>query len=414
MDEGLILLVGSGLRRYREYLLASAAARRPVWLLDAADPTWQQPYVAGSTVVELLDRTRLVPDQDGLVKAAAAVAADHRVAGVFSYDETLVVATAHIAEALAVPGLTVEGVENCRNKHRTRRVLSAAGLVQPRCSYVTDAAAALRAADAYGYPVVLKPRGMGASIGVVRADDAAAVAAAFGVAERASHGGSPSYEGGVLVEEYLDGPEISVDGAVVDGGYEPMFVARKRVGLEPYFEEIGHVVDAGDPLLRDGELGRVLTAAHRALGVGYGITHTEVKLTSRGYAIVEVNARLGGDLIPYLGKLASGIDPAHVAVDVAAGERPDLTPTRQRCVGIRFCYPPQDGRVRSVELPDPSTVDGLLEAEAMVVPGTVMNLPPKAYIARYAYLIATGDDRAGCDAVLDEAARRTSVALDPA
>jgi hypothetical protein len=193
-----------------------------------------------------------------------------------------------------------------------------------------------------------------------------------------------------------------------------MFVARKRLGLAPYFEETGHIVNADDPLLRDSELLRVLSTAHRALGVRYGITHTEVKLTARGMAIVEVNARLGGDLIPYLGRLASGVDPAYAAVDVATGIRPDLAASRRRCVGIRFCYPPHDGRVRSVDLPDSSTVDGLLETVPMVAPGTVLNLPPKAYIARYAYLIATADDPAGCEALLDEAARRTSVALDPA
>ncbi len=99
--------------------------------------------------------------------------------------------------------------------------------------------------------MVLKPRGMGASIGVVRAGSPAELDAAFEVAEHAGHGGSPSYEGGVLVEEMITGPEISVDGAVCDGEYRPMFVAHKQVGLAPYFEEIGHVVDAADPLLDD-------------------------------------------------------------------------------------------------------------------------------------------------------------------
>lgn len=351
-DDGVVILVGSGQRAYREYLLAGAARRRPIWILDAADPTWQQEYVRGSTTVELLDRERLVPDTEGLIKAAEAVAAEHRVVGVFSYDETLVVTTALIAERLGLPGLTSQGADNCRNKHNTRQLLTAAGLPQPHFAYVTDADTALATADSFGYPVVLKPRGMGASIGVIRVDDAAGIRAAFEVADTASRGGNSDYEGGVLVEECVMGPEISIDGVVFDGEWTPLFLAHKEVGLAPYFEETGHVVSATDPLLADEELLRVLRSAHRELGIGYGITHTEVKLTTRGPVIIEVNARLGGDLIPYLGSLATGVEPGELAADVAAGVRPRGTRpspapwgsascTRRRTApSARSTYPP--------------------------------------------------------------------------
>jgi biotin carboxylase len=411
-EHGVVLLVGSGSQPYREYLLAAAARHRPVWLLDSTEPTWQAPYVMGSTPVELLDRVRLIPDVDRLVKAAGEIAAVHPVAGAFTYDETLVVATAHITEALGLAGPTVAAAENCRDKHRTRHALTAAGLLQPRFAYVTGAEAARAAADSFGYPVMLKPRGMGASMGVIRVENADAVAAAYGIAEAASHEGSPSYEGGALVEEYLTGPEVSVDGAAFDGGYEPFFIAHKRIGLAPFSEETGHLVNGDDPLLHDDDLRRMLATAHRVLGMRDGITHTEVKLTDRGPAIVEVNARLGGDLIPYLGRLATGIEPAHVAMDVALGVRPRLEPARRRSVGIRFCYPPANGTVRRVNVPGPGEVTGLVEAEAMVRPGATLRLPPDGYLARYAYLICAADSDAACEVALDEAAAHTSVVLD--
>jgi biotin carboxylase len=256
---------------------------------------------------------------------------------------------------------------------------------------------------------VLKPRGMGASIGVVRVASADELDASFAIAERASHGGAPAYEGGVLVEALLDGPEISVDGAVLPagGGYRPFCLARKRIGLAPYFEEIGHTVDAGDPLLRDSKLIAMLEAAHRALGLGTGITHTEVKLTARGPVIVEVNARLGGDLIPYLGRLAMGIDPGHVAVALAAGEEPVLTPSRRRCVGVRFLYPAEDCEVDVITLPD--GLPGLIEARAMAATGDRLQLPPRAHLGRYAYVICEADDARECDRRLDRAAAGASL-----
>jgi predicted ATP-grasp superfamily ATP-dependent carboligase len=411
-DDGVVLVVGSGGRRYREYLLVGAARRRPLWLLDAHEVSWQTPYVEGASVVPLVDEARLIPNQEALVEAACEVAAHRRVAGTFSYDETLIVSTAHIADKLGLPGLTIDGVENCRNKHRNRRRLTADGLPQPQYAFVRSLEEARDAAERIGYPVVLKPQGMGASIGVIRAQEADGLDGAFEVAYGASYGGNPAYEGGVLVEEMLSGPEISIDGVVFRGEYEPLILARKKVGLEPYFEEIGHVVDPEDPLLADPELRDVLRRGHQALGLEYGMTHTEVMLTPRGMVIVEVNGRLGGDLIPYLGQLATGMVPGGIAADVATDTPPVIERSRRRIVGIRFLYPPQDCRVVEVDLPANGSVPGLLEAAPMVEPGAELRLPPKGYIGRYAYVICTGADPERCSAALDEAASLAHLAFE--
>lgn len=402
--DGVVLLIGSGQQLYRQYLIEGASQRRPLWLIDAETATWQRNFVVGSTAVKMLDSARAEPDEQGLLDAAAEISQSHRVAGVFTYDEQYVIAAARVAEQLGLPGFTVDGADSCRNKHRTRLALTAAGLPQPRFALAQTAAEAARAAEDIGYPVVLKPRGMGASIGVVRAGDAAELSAAFAVAEHASFIGPGSYEGGVLVEELVVGPEISIDGAVTAGEYRPFFLARKELGLEPYFEEVGHIVHGADGHLDGQELWQVLAEAHRVLRVGSGITHTEVRLSARGPVVIEVNARLGGDLIPYLGKLATGINPGAVAVEVATGDRPRLEPLRQTFAGIRFRYPPEDCRVLDVSVPDVGGVPGLVTARAMVAAGDIVRLPPRAHIDRYAYVICTADHPDACAARLEEAA----------
>ncbi|MFH8976415.1 ATP-grasp domain-containing protein [Streptomyces sp. NPDC017890] len=392
--DGVILLIGCGLRTYREYLLAGAARTRPVWLFTPAEPDWQEPYLTGHTVVDVMDR-------EAVLAAARELAGRVTVRGVLSWDETLIVTTAHVAEALGLPGAGVDGVEGCRDKFRSRRLLAEAGVDQPRYAWADTAEEALAAAEEIGYPVVIKPRGMGASIGVVFAADAGEVVEAFRTADEASRIGAVSYRGGALVEEFLDGPEISVDAAVVAGEYHPMFVARKQVGHHPYFEETGHHVDAADPLRTDSGLLGMLRAAHRAIGYGHGVTHTEVKLTARGPVIVEINGRLGGDLIPRIGQLATGIDPARAAVLAACGELSGLTDTVHRTVGIRFGYPPEDCTVRSVT--PPAHAEGLLGAVAIAEPGTELRLPPNGYIARHTYVICEGADPAQTAARLDAA-----------
>ena len=318
-DDGVVLLISSGRRAYREYLLTGLADCVPVWLIDEQEPTWQLSHIAGSSVVRLLDHARMVPDEDGLFKAAAEVGRTRPVRGICTYDEAFVIAAARVAARLGLPGLTVAGAGRCRDKHLTRAALTGSGLPQPRYALAGSLSEADAAARRIGFPVVLKPRGMGASAGVVKVGQAGEMAEAFTVAARASHAGPPAFEAGLLVEELVQGPEISVDGVVAAGEYRPFCLARKRLGPAPYFEETGHIVNAADPLLEDAGLQHVLAEAHRALGLADGITHTEVRMTARGPVIIEVNARLGGDMIPYLGKLATGVDPGRVAADVARG-----------------------------------------------------------------------------------------------
>ncbi len=413
----MVLLIGSGRRDYREYLIRGLAARTPLWLVDEEPATWQTQYLAGSSVVAMIDPARFVADEQGLLHAAAEVGKERPVLGICTYDEGLVIATAVVAERLGLPGLTVAGAENCRDKHLTRSALTAAGLPQPRFTLVRTAAEAAQAAERIGYPVVVKPRGMGASAGVVRVNEPAGLPAAFGIAARASQAGPPGFERGLLVEEMVTGPEISIDAVMAAGEYRSFCIARKQLGPAPCFEEVGHVVDARDPLTADAGLHEMLTRAHRVLGLADGITHTEVRLTGRGPVIIEVNGRLGGDLIPYLGKLATGVDPGQVAADVARGLRPDLEPDlppgRTRVAGVRFLYPPQDCRIAAISLPDPADVPGLVRAQAMAAPGAVLYLPPRAHLGRYACLIACTGDPASCAASLDRAAALAQVVTEP-
>ncbi len=321
--------------------------------------------------------------------------------GVLCWDEPLVMPSAELAVEFGVPGLSSAGVHGCRDKYRTRSLLTGAGLPQPGFAMTGDVGQARAAAERIGYPVVVKPRALGASMGVVLAADRAELDAAYRTASDASLIGDEQYRGGAIVEGYADGPEISVDAAVFNGEYLPMFVARKQTGHHPYFEEVGHLVDAADPLLRDEELMDVLARAHRVIGVENGITHAEVRLTDLGPVIIEINGRLGGDLIPFLGRTATGIDPGEVLVDLAIGRRPELRQQHRAVAGIRFGYPEQDALVRSVTLP--AEAPGLVAAEQMAEPGTELRLPPGGYIARHSFVVCRADSPEECTARLDTA-----------
>ncbi|MFI9449949.1 acetyl-CoA carboxylase biotin carboxylase subunit family protein [Amycolatopsis sp. NPDC052450] len=406
---GVLLIIGSGLKLYREYLVSSIhrCAREAglgLVLLNNLKPTWQHAYFDEIVHTDVFDA-------DEMLAAAREVAGRHRIAGLMCWDEPVVLAAGELAAELGVPGLSVDGVRGCRDKNRTRTVLTAEGLPQPGYALTTGLDEARAAAARIGYPVVLKPRAMGASIGVVYAADESEVDAAFGVAMGAATVDQSRYGGGAIVEGYVSGPEISIDAAVYKGEYLPMFVARKETGDQPYFEETGHVVDAGDPLLHDTELMDVLARAHRALGVEDGITHSEVRLTDRGPLIIEINGRLGGDLIPFLGRTATGLDPGEILFAVATGRRPVIAPTRHAVAGIRFGYPDHDCLVHEVTVP--AEAPGLVVASPMVDPGSTLRLPPGGYIARHSFVVCEADDRETCARRLDAAAALVRVDADP-
>jgi biotin carboxylase len=395
--EGAVLVIGCGRRLYREYLLASCATRHPIWLFNDDELTWQHEYVLGGTVVALRNR-------EAVLAAARELAASRPVLGVLTWDEMLVVNAAYVADELGVPGPGIDGAEGCRDKVRNRRLLAGAGLAQPQFDFATDEEQAIAAAERIGYPVIVKPRGLGASISVVLAADAQAVREGYRSAEAITRLATPTYQSGALIEEYVTGPEFCIDAAVVDGQYLPLFTARKTLGLYPYFEEFGHIHNPEDELLSDRRILDTLIRAHRAIEFQCGITCAEIKLTERGPVIIEINGRIAGDMVPLMARFATGIEPGAVAVDLALGLRPEIPhPAGAPCVGIRFAYPEEGCVVESITLPERRPDNGLVEAVALVEPGTKLELPPAEFISRYAYVICAGRDPEECAVFLDKA-----------
>lgn len=403
----VLLVIGTGMRYYREYLLASIAPQYRVHLFVSAEPTWEREYIDGWTVLpDTLDAAAMVP-------AARALP---RVDGVLCWDEARILPTSQVAAALGLPGGDPAVVLRCRDKHLTRRALDAAGVAQPRSELVATEEEALAAATRIGYPVVLKPRALAASLGVVLAADAEDVRRHFAFARDTTVPEAPHYDTNVLVEECVTGEEISIDSAVHRGEVLPMFAARKHIGYAPYFEEIGHVVDAADPLLTDPQVLALLAATHAALGVTDAMTHTEIMLTASGPKIIEVNGRIGGDLIPYLGLRASGRDPGLAAAAVACGRRPVIATERKQVGAVRFCYVDADDlrldRIEAVTEGLPAAVD---RVQPLASVGAVVSPPPKGTVwGRIAYLTAFADTEAECLAALDAAQAALVVETSPA
>ncbi|MFE0852231.1 ATP-grasp domain-containing protein [Streptomyces mutabilis] len=411
MPAPFLLLLGAGghdSAPYRESVLARIAAAHSVVLVDAAVPDWAARYLAGHIEADLTDA-------HDVAAAVKTFTADRDVSGVMTYMEHHVVTSAVLAQQLGLPGSSPQAMAACRDKGVTRRLLDRHQVPSARALEADDAVQAVAHADTIGYPVVVKPRAMAGSAGVVRADTASEVRAAY---ERASHEtvlGLDQYgPAGVLVEEWLDGPEISVETAVLGSGEARILaVTRKLPTPAGTTQEYGHVVAASDPLLTDAALARVIQGAVDALGLTCAVLCVEVMLTASGPRIVEVNGRLGGDLLPLLVQHALGIDLAQVAAALATGVPPQLEPTRQAAAAIRFAYPETSGVLERIAFPPglhalPFVERAVISQEA----GSRVSAPPHATLSdRLAHWVVTGESEATCRELLDEVASHLDISI---
>lgn len=348
----------------------------------------------------------------GAAGKAVAIGREHAVDGVFTCDELYVEMAAEVARGLGLPGLTPEAAVLCRDKHAMRRGLADAGVPSPRSIMASTVGQAQQAAALIGFPVVLKPRNLGGSIGVVRADGPRDVERFFAVASGAELTGIESLSG-VLVEEFLDGPEFSVESVTADGVTTVCGITEKVLGFPPFFEETGHFarpVNEADP--SDARLAEVTRRVHDALGVSVGVTHCELRVTADGPYVVEIAARPGGDRIPVITRLASGIDLIAAGAAVATGAKPDLRPVTSRVAGVRMVYPRHDGVVRRLEAG--RLRPGLLaEVGWYAQVGQFVALPPRGYLCRVAYLIATGQTQEEVRRRLDEGESALDIEIAP-
>ena len=397
-ERPLVVVFRTGMASLREYLVRSIAREYRVHMVVGADLDWELAYITGHTTLESSADPRVVLD------AVRAVDAREHVSGVVCWDEARIAQTAVVTTEMGLPGPTPDVIAGCRDKWLTRQRLGAGGVPQPRSMRVGDPGSALAAAAELGYPVILKPSDLSSSMGVVRVDDPDDLTAHFGYAYGVQ-GGLPGYQAQVLLEEYVDGLEISIDAAVYRGRVVPLVLARKELGYPPYCVEVGHTVHAGDPLRDDPELLALLEDAHKALGFTDGITHTEIKLSPDGPKVIEVNGRLGGGMIPYLGLLATGVDTGLAAADVACGREPRTAPDQALVAGIRFFFVAEDETLISSIAFDRDALPPQIDSTAIFVePGDVRSRPPHGTIeARIAYAIAVADDADGCARALDAA-----------
>ena len=282
--------------------------------------------------------------------AARVIAEQARVDGIVAVGDRPAYLAALAAPRLGIPYSSVAAVAACRNKFLARERFRAAGLLVPeyhRVALSEDPASVAREAH---YPCVLKPLGLSASRGVIRANSQDEFVAAFrriaallrdpDIARMHEH-----QDQFIQVESFIEGREFALEGIVSSGRLRVLALFDKPDPLDgPFFEETIYVTPAREKATAQEEMVRTTTAAVDALGLTDSPVHAEMRVNARGVWMLEVAARPIGGLCA---RVLPGLD--ELILRHAAGEDVYEAPLTQEAAGVMMIPIPREGVYVDVE-----------------------------------------------------------------
>ena len=250
-------------------------------------------------------------------------------------------------DELGLSGITREQAIRATNKHLMREAFKSGNAPSPKSILTGNAEDAwMHLQNDFSTDGILKPSRNSGSRGIAKVSrdmDKADFVKAYDIALTESRDKS------VLLEQFIEGPEFSIEIIVWNGKVNVLTVTDKKTTGAPHFVELGH----NQPSCFSVEEVKILKAAAvagvKALGVNNCACHAEAKLMDGKAYLMEIGARLGGDFISTeLTHLSTGIDMVAAAINVALGIEPDLNPKEEpKGVCIRY-FCPKPGKLASV------------------------------------------------------------------
>jgi biotin carboxylase len=276
--------------------------------------------------------------------AVFAIARRENINGVMTLCTDAPVSTvAVVGQRLGLPVLSPQAAARATDKRLMREAFAQSGAPSPRTHLIRSLTEVQVAAEFLGYPVALKiGRGSG-SRGVYRIDDDKGLQPAYAGCR------AWQKEGALLLEEWVDGGEVSVEGYCTDQDRTIVAITDKFLfpGASPV--EAGHCQPSTYALSHEQKIHSAVQAGLSALDLTWCAFHAEVKVSTKGAQLIEIGARLGGDRIStHLTPLSTGVNLVKVAILLALGERPQCPRLWDRAACVRYFDVQRAGTLRDV------------------------------------------------------------------
>jgi biotin carboxylase len=382
----LLLLPTSG---YRNDDFLAAAARLGVQVIAAQDQCGPLTEFWGGDKLLALSFS----DPAGAASVVRTRLGRQLPDAVLGVDDAGVEAAAHIAAALGLPANAADAVAALRDKGQFRRLQEQAGLPRPPHRLVKAGEDVATAAGATGFPMVVKPLRLSGSRGVIRVDQksslAAAIARVRAILRRAE---IPAQQRDLLLEEYLPGREVAVDGLIGPRGLRTLAVFDKPDPLEgPYFAETIYVTPARISPDVQTEFVHQVWRACTAAGLRHGPIHAEARIHDGQVTLLEIAPRTIGGLCGRVLRRSLGMSLEELVIRDALGLPVEADRTDPRPSGVMMIPVPRAGIFKGVAGVDAArAVDGIDDVVITARAGEVVSPLPEesSYIG---FLFARGD-----------------------
>lgn len=292
---------------------------------------------------------------------------------------------ARVAKELSLPFYSEETAQISTDKYRMKECFRKAGIPCANGGLMKN----IDEAEGLIYPVILKPRDNSGSRGVIFCNNKTELESAFNEAMQYTKLDS------VLVEEFIEGQEYSIEALHYDGKSEVIQFTEKTTTPFPYNVELGHIQPANLTEEQREQICKIIADIAVALGFENCPSHTELKINKRGIFIIETSPRLGGDYITsMLTPLSTGINMEDQLLNIACGNAVNTKNGRvERASTVHFFSLPE-GTITSI---DPQ-IEKVKECNGVEMFDFKLNVADTvgkitSSINRYGQFIVSGDNR---------------------
>lgn len=292
------------------------------------------------------------------IQAVISAAKRHRIDGIMTLATDMPMRTvAAVAKEMNLIGIDKETALKATNKAEMRKALQVNNVPIPKFYVVSNKDEYKDVVKQFNVPFIVKPADSSGSRGIFEVKD---IHNEDLIVEAYEYCHPFSRVGDVVVEEYMEGPEVSVETLTVNGECHVIQITDKLTTGAPHYVEMGH----SQPTMLSKEIAeqisKVAKAANKAIGIKNGPSHTEIIVTKQGPKIVELGARLGGDNITtHLVPLSTGVDMVECCIKIALGEIPDIKKKWNKGSAIRY-FEQHAGVIDSIEGVDKAEeIDGV-------------------------------------------------------
>lgn len=284
----------------------------------------------------------------------------HRIDGIMTLATDMPMrSVASVAKEMGLTGIDEGTALRATNKAEMRKALKAYNVPVPRFFTASDESEYNEVVKQFSVPFIVKPVDSSGSRGIFEVTD---ITDQNMVRKAYDYCKPYSKTGDVIVEEYMSGPEVSVETLSIDGTCHVLQITDKLTTGAPHYVEMGH----SQPTRHSKEIAKKISetaiAANKAIGIKNGPSHTEIIITGEGPKIVEIGARLGGDCITtHLVPLSTGVDMVECNIRIAMGEKPDISCKYNRGSAIRYLST-ENGVIKNIKgLDAAKKTDGVVQ-----------------------------------------------------